>query len=63
MTESEKEYYSIAEVARRLNIHRNTLYRLISTGEIPAHRFLSRWRISRADLDAFLKRTRVEGTP
>jgi excisionase family DNA binding protein len=46
---------SIAEAARRLGFHRDTLYRLARTGQFPpAVRLGSRWLVSVPRLDRFL---------
>lgn len=49
------EYLSGGEVQRVLGISRNTLYRLLSTGELSGFRVGRQWRISRSSLEAFCK--------
>jgi excisionase family DNA binding protein len=50
-----KEVMSIEETADYLSLCRNTVYRLVRRGQIPAKRFGYQWRISRAVLDEFLR--------
>ena len=50
-----KQFYSIAEVADLLNVHERTIRRWIDQGDIVAHRFGRQLRISRADLEAFVR--------
>lgn len=49
-----KEVMSIRDAADYLGLSRNTVYRLVRSGEIPAKRFGNQWRISKAVLDKFL---------
>lgn len=41
------------EVAEFLCIHKNTAYKLIKLGDLPAFRVGKSWRISRRDLSSF----------
>ena len=53
---------SAGEVAAELRVHDNTLKRLLATGSFPnAYRLNRRWRIPRADLDAFKASRRIGG--
>lgn len=51
------EIISVREACRFLNVHRNTLYKLIREGEIPAFRLMrgSRWRFRKNDLEEWLE--------
>lgn len=49
-----KEVMSVRDAADYLGLSRNTVYRLVRSGEIPAKRFGNQWRISKAILDKFL---------
>ena len=55
-----KQFYSIAEVADLLDVHSRTVRRWLGKKELIAHRFGRQLRISRADLEAFV-RARREG--
>ena len=46
---------SIEETADYLSLCRNTVYRLVRCGQIPAKRFGYQWRISKTVLDEFLR--------
>jgi len=45
---------TIEEVLTYLKVKSRTIYRLISTGSLPAVRVGRQWRIRRRDLDAWL---------
>jgi len=48
----------VNQVAQRLNVGRNTVYRLIESGELPASKFGTAYciRIRESDVDSFIKR-------
>ncbi len=46
--------------AKRLGIQLITLYRIIDWGELPAYRVRRVIRLKRADVDAFIERSRVQ---
>jgi excisionase family DNA binding protein len=50
------ETVTASEAARRLHVHRNTMYRLLAEQALPlrALKVGSVWRIAKADLDALL---------
>jgi excisionase family DNA binding protein len=50
------EFMSVPEASEFLSIHRNTLYKLIAEGEIPAFRLTTggRWKFRRSDLEDWL---------
>jgi excisionase family DNA binding protein len=51
------ELLSVSEASRSLGLHRNTIYKLIQEGEIPAFRLTrgGRWRFKRGDLEEWLR--------
>jgi excisionase family DNA binding protein len=54
------EVLTIPQVAQRLKVSRNTVYRLISAGELPVVEVGSVSRVSELDLKAYIDRnTRV----
>ena len=54
------EVLTIPQAAERLKVSRNTVYRLISAGDLPAVTVGSVQRVSEADLQAYIQRnTRV----
>ena len=55
-----KPFYSVAEVADLLNFNERTIRRWIDQGDLIVHRFGRELRISRADLETFV-RLRREG--
>ena len=50
---------TVAEVAEVLRVSGMTVYRLIEKGDLRALRIGARWRVSSADLDAYLAGARV----
>ena len=42
------------EVCSRLNIGRNTMYRLLQSGKIPAFRIGNRWKIPESSITKFI---------
>jgi excisionase family DNA binding protein len=48
---------SLPEACRFLGVHRNTLYRLIEVGEIPAFRLMKggRWKFRKNELEQWLE--------
>lgn len=61
--QSERELISVAEACRFLGVHRNTLYKLIREGELPAFRLVKggRWRFRRSDLAQWLEDCQARG--
>jgi len=53
----EGQIISVAEASDFLGVHRNTLYKLIREGEIPAFRLIrgGRWKFRRSDLEQWLE--------
>ncbi len=56
---SEKEFLSLEEVADRLGVTYQLIYRLVRAGEIPAMRIGKLYRVSRGDLDAYLEQSKM----
>jgi len=52
-----KEVISVPEACRLLGVHRNTLYKLIHNGELPAFKMMAggRWRFRRGELEQWLE--------
>ena len=48
--EIENEYLTLLEVQQLLYIGRNTVYKLVNSGELPAFRVGKLWRVSRQAL-------------
>jgi len=47
-------FVTVSEVARQLRVSKMTVYRLISSGELPAVRIGKSYRIREEDVDAYL---------
>lgn len=50
LEETESEFLTPKEVMNLLYIGRNTFYRLVNSGELPAFRIGKLWRVRRDDL-------------
>ena len=48
-----KEYVSTVEAASRLGCRRETVFRLVQSGELPATKLANRWLIPRRALEEF----------
>jgi len=48
-----REVMKIKDAANYLGLSKNTIYKLVRSGEIPAKKFGNQWRISKAILDEF----------
>lgn len=55
---TEKEFLKVKEVAEKLGVVKDTIYRLIRKGELPCHQVGRAMRIRWADVEDYLKRTR-----
>ena len=53
--EIENEYLTPKEVMNLLYIGRNTFYKLVNSGELPAFRVGKLWRVNRAALENYAK--------
>lgn len=51
------DYLTVPEVAERLNLSRMSVYRLLSSGELRYHSFGKAFRISKAEYEAYVKRS------
>ena len=49
------EILTLKEAARMLRIHFTTAYRLVKAGQLPAFRVGSDWRLSRQQLETWMK--------
>lgn len=47
------EFLTPKEIMEELAIGKNTLYRLLNTGKLPAFRIGKLWRVRRTDLEEF----------
>mgnify|MGYP002674225937 FL=1 len=55
--ETENEILTPAEVMNILFIGRNSFYKLVHSGELPAFRIGKLWRVSRADLEGYCRKS------
>jgi excisionase family DNA binding protein len=55
---TEKEFFSVKELAEKLGVVKDTIYRLIKKGELPSHQVGRAVRIRWADVEEYLKRTK-----
>lgn len=50
-------FLTVAEVAAVLRVSKMTVYRMVHNGELPAVRFGRSFRVDRADVDEFLRKS------
>ena len=62
---SESSIISVPAACQFLGVHRNTLYKLIREGEIPAFKLINggRWKFRREDLTQWLEDRQARRTP
>ena len=62
--ESASDILSVPEACRFLSVHRNTLYKLIRAGELPAFRLITggHWKFRKSDLAEWLETRRARST-
>jgi len=58
---NEQEYMSLEEVADMLGVTYQLIYRLVRSGELPAVRLGKLYRVSKADLNDYLERSKGSG--
>lgn len=61
LDEENREFFTAEEVATMLQVNKVSVYRLLTNGQLPYHQFGKLKRIRRADLEAFLSRSRKGG--
>lgn len=57
--EHQKDFYTAKEIAELFSLNVMTIYRYINAGKLKAHKIGKEFRVSRAEFDRFLKKTRV----
>ncbi|MCY4630856.1 MAG: helix-turn-helix domain-containing protein [bacterium] len=60
MVESDIDWLSTEDTARRLGLTTRTIYRFVDIGGLPAYRFGRVFRFKASDVDAFIEQSRVE---
>ena len=60
MVESDIDWLSTEDTARRLGLTTRTIYRFVDIGQLPAYRFGRVFRFKASDVDAFIEQSRVE---
>lgn len=60
MVESEIDWLSTEETARRLGLTTRTIYRFVDIGQLPAYRFGRVFRFKANDVDEFIEQSRVQ---
>ena len=56
----EKEFFSLEEVADKLGVTYQLIYRLVRSGELPAVRLGKLYRVASADLEAYLQTSKTD---
>ncbi len=56
MSDNFDDYVTVKVAAERLNIHPESVRRLIRTGKLPARKFANTWLVERTTLEQFSSR-------
>ena len=56
---TENDFYTTYELAEMLKINVMTVYRYIKSGKLIAHKLGKEYRVSKVDLERFLKSTKT----
>ena len=57
---SKKDFYTAQDLADKLSVNIMTIYRYIKAKRLTAHKIGKEFRISRADFEKFLERTKTQ---
>lgn len=57
---SKKDFYTAQDLADKLSVNIMTIYRYIKAKRLVAHKIGKEYRISRADFEKFLERTKTK---
>jgi excisionase family DNA binding protein len=57
------DFMSVREVAERLKVSRMTVHRIIKSGELPAYQIGRLFRISKTDVETYLRHSMVYTPP
>lgn len=55
MSKKEKEVFDPEEAAEWLEVHPQTVYRLLRSGELPGRKIGQQWRIHKGTLEDYVK--------
>jgi len=55
----EENYYTLKDIAERLQVSYRTVYRWVRAGKLPAYKFGTEWRVKESDLREFIERHRA----
>lgn len=56
----EERYYTLQQIADRLQVNYRTVYRWVHEGRLPAYQVGQRWRVGESDLRAFMEARKTE---
>lgn len=56
----EEEFYTTEELATKLKLNVMTIYRYIKAGKLKAHKIGKEYRISRTEIEKFMKNTETK---
>jgi len=60
MIRSEERFYTLHEIADRLQVSYMTMFRHVQEGKLVAHKIGHQWRVSESDLQEYLSERRQE---
>jgi putative resolvase len=59
--EVKSNFYTTSEIAEMLKLNVMTIYRYIKSGKLSAHKIGKEYRVSKVELEKFLKSTQTHG--
>lgn len=59
--EVKSNFYTTSEIAEMLKLNVMTVYRYIKSGKLSAHKIGKEYRVSKVELEKFLKSTQTHG--
>ena len=54
-----KDFYTVKEIAEKLSIYKETVYKLINRKELKAFKVAGRYRIKHIDFEEYIKNSEV----
>lgn len=55
MQQAAEPWYSLEEISKHLGISKETIYRWLEKGKIPAHKVGKQWRFKPSEVDEWVK--------
>jgi excisionase family DNA binding protein len=60
---STEPWYSVEEIAKHLGVSKETIYRWLEKGKIPAHRVGKLWKFKTSEVDEWVRSGEAKAEP